>query len=414
MGPFLSSILPWVRKSSAIPTTTEVHPNEHITTQNFETSHLHQLPDELIVEIDEYLGSKETPEIVTSVARMALRATCRRFHSIILADRQLYWHLNHYEVSWSQWEKKAYSYMIRQASFRRLCSEERLLQLPHANLACCVCKTAHERDSFTDSEVGKMPESRMCSGSQAELDICSHWKVTWSGLKVMKGEARCIRKHYGVRKPCNYWGHGGGIEEGVVRLKWVGEESGKKEAVIEVKIPILRLSSHPCNRPDEEAEEVRTPTATPYESLRLSITEEKRQRAKQEQLAKEKIVEAVRKSKWKLCPHLHAQDAQLWLSPLLNAWSCEYLSYDGAITDRCAAWTETMNRRRSCDVYKCPVTVCDTRFTFFRDARRPKSSDGIGTKELEYLTLRVERYLGELASADDKKWIAQIEKSEQT
>ncbi|KAF2268501.1 hypothetical protein CC78DRAFT_529945 [Lojkania enalia] len=330
---FLSILTKWFALSTNskedIP-----HLKRSIIATNHEISRLYQLPTELIMEIDVHLMEPERPG--PHVAQMAFRATCRRFYEILPRGLTK-------NVKWTEWDRRAYRLLLRQANFRALCGKEREGLLSDKRLVCCICRSAHARDVFTEAAVKKEPELRACIGASGVVELCPHFRITYAGMKLRPNNIVCSRYHHAI-----------GGYEGLVRVNQVGELRAS-EFMCEVEIPVLEIRGNKKENKQGEGP-----------------------------LGRTKVINAVKETNWKLCPHMHTDSVEEWLPRK---------SFE--------------NRQKRWQVHCCAVKDCDTRFTFMRKevTRVPREGEKIVK---EFVVLRIERYFGSLRGADDKRWMSQI------
>ncbi|KAF2478129.1 uncharacterized protein BDR25DRAFT_338786 [Lindgomyces ingoldianus] len=350
MGSFSSRILPKWTLNKPSGDSNRPHPNEDVTLRNAHESHLHQLPAELIFMIDSYLRdiSRHGP----NVSKMALRATCRRFHTILPAGP-------HPNAPWGELDRRSYSQLISLARFRDLCERERGGLLNPNHLVCCICRRSRESWCFTPVEQKKDPEQRTCIGAQGVLEICPHLRLTYMGFRLGPIEISCNRKHYSIE----------GFE-GTVKVSQIGEIPNR-EIKVEVELILLEIY-------------------------------------KGQELTREKVLDAVKKSNWKICPHMHTYGAEIWLSLF-----AEYLQGHGKLFSgkklcsvRCGFGRWCWENGRLWPLHKCGVLDCDTRVVLFKDRRKSRKN-----VNREFLVMRIDRYLGKMESADDRRWMSQIEEA---
>ncbi|KAF2244720.1 hypothetical protein BU26DRAFT_568725 [Trematosphaeria pertusa] len=377
MGAFLSTILPKSRRPSRNgalqaqqqeacrprQTSHEAHPNEHITARNSVTSALHALPTELLLEVHAYIVPHVvTPRVSLHHHQMALRATCRRFHAILPGSDSPTQH-------WTMWDRRAYSHMLRQASFRTLCAEERQGLLADEKIVCCICRAAHAKRCFTPSERKKDPEKRICIGASGILQICPHNRVTYAGLLLQPISIRCNSAH-----PSTNTG------PSLVRVRET-EDAGRREIKVEVALPLCEMQ--------------------------VMWGKEKKGKGKEKLGLKCKVLDGLRKANWSVCPHLHTRFAVEWLPPLMdqNVALLEALPgwHDCSLRCGWGRWCPK-HEDRKWPTITCSARNCDTRITLTRENRWDVS----GVRGTECVFLKTERYLGELRGADDAKWMAQI------
>lgn len=359
MGPHLSRLVPGKRQRAAYnpiqdPQTqergpsTEPHPNEQITSQNTNSSALHALPTELLLEIVSYLGIRPTtpgrPELVP---RMALRATCRRFQAIIPGPPAP-------KNRWSNWDRLAYSHLLKQARFRELCARERDGQLTgngrQERLVCCICQNTHPRGCFTPVELKQEPKKRICIGSQGVVIICPHTRLTFLGLKRTPVNITCLSCRWAAK---SYAAN--------VKV----EEQKNGDVTIEVSIEMGDCV---------------------------------------DECLEERLEQVLQAASWRLCPHLHTKVANPWLPVLLTGTAASApQTLIGRFLHRLSTWFCRKPIERWPYYYSCEADVnCDTRITLIKGGRK-------ATESRSSFTLKIVRNLGPLSDgAGGRKWMTQI------
>ncbi|KAF2115555.1 hypothetical protein BDV96DRAFT_632136 [Lophiotrema nucula] len=332
------------------------HPKQHIMELNMQNSLFYQLPTELLLEIDTNLLTHSSFIPSTSspyVAQMALRATCRRFYTVLSKPNQ-----TTLANKWNPYNRRAYSRLLRLATFRNLCEQERDGQLGLGKLVCCICRKSHDRGCFTPGEQNKRPEQRHCIGSQGVLELCPHFRITYAGLRLRPINIACNRKHYSVDK--NY--------SGVVTVKQHNTTTSKSsfpsvKALIELRILLL--------------------TGADDGTL---------------QWGRQEVVDAVKRAHWRVCPHIHTNNIDKWLP--------EHFGLDAASKSDFVFWRWRQSPRTEAKTFyarMCSAPHCCTTLTLLQKEDKDKSK-----ASKNYLVLSVERDLGSMGSADDKKWMSQI------
>lgn len=337
---------------------TKPHPREHFTAQNNANSHLHRLPTELLLEIDQYLGPEPSASSWSdAAAKMALRATCRRFRFELPGPPGP-------SYCWSNADRRAYSNRLALAGFRRLCAEERAGRLDGDARAgehggerrvCCICRSSHVKSCFTPGEQMKEPEKRMCIGSQGVLEICPHYRVTHAGLcvrlRVRAIHIDCKDEH----GPRSAWIPSPRTRT-TVKVREV-QERGKNETKVEIVLDLGEVA-------DKTNDEI--------------------------------VLKALERADWRVCPHLRTCDAGAWRLLLNDTEGAAFLGF--------------LRQYVSCKVvgatwctHVCATPDCDTRVTLYT---KPEKRRGY---TIDFLYLKIERFLGELRNgADERKWLAQI------
>ncbi|KAF2652297.1 hypothetical protein K491DRAFT_52390 [Lophiostoma macrostomum CBS 122681] len=397
------------------------HPNAYLTAQNSTTSPLHALPAELLLHIDTFLPS--TPK-VPRTAKMAFRATCRRFYIVLplpmnkekcarrgnegvrvmsvgnrdadgegMAGRSVPIKKNRVE-GWSDIDRRAYSQLLARARFRRLCEAEREHVTPSNGdvLVCCLCEDVHRVECFSAKDRGMEPEIRVCLGVQGVLEICPHLRVTWMALRVggKRRDVVCSRGHGMVGDRDSLGGSvGSWKEKGCAEVRLIqgeggigdgkGKGKGDTESKIRAEFKILEISRRTVGKGDQEAEDL-----------------------DRDRLSRKRIIDAVSKSAWRICPHIHTANANTWLPDTIPI-SHRPSDNETPCSSRCGYghWCRFIHSSIQ-PAYSCPAPDCDTKLTLFRSS--------IFTDDFtkDYLSLRIDRKLGMLARADDKRWMAQI------
>jgi hypothetical protein len=352
---------------------------------------------------------------------MAFRATCRRFHDILppptekwlrnemgmrirdakaVAQRRMRVEAIQEEwvQGWSDVERRAYSQVLVRARFRGLCEAEREGRLGSAVgkgeggewLVCCLCKDVHRRECFSEQDRVKDPEKRICFGSQGVLEVCPHLRVTLMALRVWggKGDVLCSREHVrdgvkiGPREDV-------GTRQGRVRqgrgcgeVRLVQSEAGGRVGRVLIELRLLEMGG---KRSDEDEEET--------------------QRLSKGRLERERIVTAVTKSAWRICPHIHTENANTWL-PRTIPVPRKHSDNESSCSVRCGygRWCCFVHGTIR-PTYSCPTPNCDTNITLYKQSKPSKTPDGVTQ---DYLIMRIDRNLGKLNRADDKQWMAQI------
>jgi hypothetical protein len=403
MENLLSTLVQWTTRNFSNSQNT-VHPKEFITQANYETSTLHSLPSELIFAIDGFLHTNYT--IAPNVGKMAFRATCRRFFAILPGPKPGYIPSSWPESTpkplrgrWKEWDRRAYSQMVRLAWFRDLCKEEREGVYGKDKLVCCICRAFHSKDCFSALEKKKEPEQRACIGAHGVLEVCPHMRITYMALKLGPEDIGCNRTHYSC----------GGYHGRVRVIKFKGERDAKdredgasrkgKMCKAEVQLRILDLEKLAKDERNAEIEG---------------------EMERDEVWAREKILAAVQRSGWKLCPHMRAQSAELWLAPLLASQPPAALSkllshtvFPPPSTSTSTYWLRrsqpSLSSSKFSITHKCTSPDCDTRVMLAREMGISRVTDNIGDQEeKEYLIMKVDRYLGNMKGADGAGWMAQI------
>ncbi|ORY11798.1 hypothetical protein BCR34DRAFT_564672 [Clohesyomyces aquaticus] len=347
MGLYLKSlVLGWLSNYKGQP---PAHPKDHISERNLQESRLYQLPTELVRMIDEYLldPSKRGP----NVYKMAFRATCRRFYTMFPSER---------DAAKGERDRRAYSQLIKLAAFRTLCEEEKNAFLPKNHLVCCNCRATHETSCFTPFEQKRSPEGRVCIGTQGVLEVCPHIRLTYGGLKVGPISFLCNRKHNTMDLHC------GKLSLSQISLTQVGDKENR-----EVKVLVKR-----------EFFAIADPAV----------------------LTRDKVVQATKAIDWKLCPHMHTKDVEVWPKRFTNGVSAKPFLAGGRLWMIQWGFTWCWEQQRQGPLCRCETADCDTRYQWVREIR----SNGKGGYS-EFLVVQIERYLGKMEKADDKRWMAQIE-----
>lgn len=285
---------------------------------------------------------------------MALAATCRLLREVLPGPEPP-------KKGWTNCDKRHYSQLVIAAKFRALCKQERNGTLSETvpgrkgelRLVCCICRASHAQNYFTKVEQRKEPEKRICIGSQGVLQICPHIRVTYAGLKLQPIHIVCNSMHY---MP--------GLKYEVVEVKQVDWENGK-----EIKIEVILELGY----------------------FELGVESEK---------VKKKVMGAISRTNWRVCPHLHTREAEEYLSLPRNL---VLESHGVGLRRRFSRERGSAHQKKEWPVHACKAIGCDTRLALVREK---EAMDGL-TKRV-YLAMKIERYLGELKGADDRKWIAQI------
>lgn len=258
--------------------------------------------------------------------------------------------------------------MSRRDAFRRICAEERnkkghlLLHSLPANevqeseqdsIVCGMCQSTHARSCFTIAEQNKKPESRVCIGSSGVLELCPHVRIGYHAMKAKMGIV-CERDHYFVLG-----------KSGTVRV--VRAEGG------EVKVEV---------------------------ELCMESNERKKRESKRG-WTNRMILKAMKNTEWRLCPHMNTRDIDKWLS--LDGIGSLYPDTPSCtITCGFGMWCSG-EHKISWPVHACKKQDCNTRYTLMWDKRSI-----FQRKETEVLVLKIERFLGRMKSADDRRWMSQI------
>jgi hypothetical protein len=343
----------------------EPHPKDPITIRNAENSRLHQLPTELVLIIYSYL--EDSNPYRPDVSRMVLRATSRRFHAILPGPAEQ-------SGRWSAPNRKGFTAVKNTAYFREICAQEKNGELGAEKLVCGACRQIHERSCFTGVEMTKMPEVRICIGSQGVFNLCPHFRVTYAGLKINPVTVLCNTAH----DPLSC------LSDEVKTGLW--ERARTKAEPNKSRIRLIQLKGD-----EKEGEGIKGDA-----ELRLFELGSGKGAVLEKNLTKGMVLKAVEQTGWKLCPHLHARSGALWLSFLLQEVERER-KIPGS-------WFSLKEESRVWPTHRCSAPNCDTRFSLVKE--RVLTLKKAVSKE--YLVMKVERYLGRMDGADDKKWMAQI------
>lgn len=180
----------------------------------------------------------------------------------------------------------------------------------------------------------------------------------------------------------------------------------QEEVVVEVELPVLEIGKETKCKPTT----YRGHEKENGNEREGGIREKYQVGEEQEVSMKDKALEMIRKSNWKICPHMHTSSAQVegWLERLL-----ETSSIFSDLNKSMPYWRRRY-RTESWPTHKCSTPHCDTRVTLLRKAVKTTQKSIKGTEEQscevekEFLVLRIERYLGDMMAADDKRWMTQI------
>lgn len=258
--------------------------------------------------------------------------------------------------------------MSKLAAFRRICAEERngkdhllLPSLPanevqeseQDSIVCSICQSTHVRSCFTRAEQNKEPEIRMCIGASGVLELCPHVRIGYHAMKA-KMDMVCERDHYFVRG-----------KSGTMRV--VRTEEGE----VKVEVELCMKSNG------------------------------RKKRESKMGWTSEMILKAMKNTEWRLCPHMNTRDIDTWLS--LDGIESLYADTPSCtITCGFGMWCSG-EHKISWPVHACKEQDCNTRYTLMWDKRSI-----VKGKETEFLVLKIERFLGRMKGADDRRWMSQI------
>lgn len=343
------------------------HPNDDVTIRNGENSRLHQLPAELILHIYSYL--EDSNPYRPHVSKMVFSGTCRRFRAMLPGPP-------YPAGKWSVPDRRGYSILKKGAYHREICAQERSGQLGMRKLVCGICKLVHDRSCFTNDEVARRPEERICIGAQGVFELCPHVRVNYAGLKLHPVDVLCNSPHdyfsgLQIRQPDDYCGPGRTVADrskSRARIVQVEEEGVYEGIKSEAELRLFRLGT-----------------------VDGSVLEK--------DLTKGMVLGAVEKTGWKLCPHLHARSGALWLSFLHQD-----IEQPSRATYKRWFWPLCKEEDRVWPTHICSTDNCDTRVSLAKERTVPQK----GVARYEYLVMRVERYLGRMEGANDPRWMAQI------
>lgn len=233
---------------------------------------------------------------------MALRGVCLKFYLLCPGPDPA-------TGKWGAGDRAEYRRMLRGVEFRALCQKERDGETVEGTLVCSVCRSTHEERCFSERERKTEAEKRACLGTGGVLEVCSHVRVTYHGLRLKPVGLICAKPH-----------RGDGDVFGVVEMEQPG--SAEKEVVVVVELGLMTLER------DEELESWR-------------------------------VDKAVRELDLNLCPHTHSISTDRWL----------LLWYKEMERPMHAAgkWYRLRDSTRTCPIPICEAENCDTRYSLIRD-----------------------------------------------
>lgn len=275
---------------------------------------------------------------------------------------------------WEVPDRRGFTALINSAFFRYLCAQEKNGELSNGDLVCGICRQIHERSCFTDVEATRVSEVRICIGAQGVFNLCQHFRVTYAGLKIHPVDAVCNSRHDNLSGFPGNAVHDGGARD----------RNGADFSMSRVRLMQVR------GRGTEDGE------VKSCAELRLFQLGSGSGAVLEKNLTKGMVLEAVEKTGWSLCPHLHARSGASWLSFLLQGVE--------APRKIPGSWFSSKEEPSVWPTHRCSAPNCDTQFSLTKE----KVSTVKRVISREYLVMKVERCLGRMGGADDKKWMAQI------
>lgn len=239
-------------------------------------------------------------------------------------------------------------------------------------LACSYCLEKHPISLFSRNEVLKSPFHRVCIGSQGQIRVCPHQKVTYHDLYDLKMNVLdCIRADRviieSVYPRCQCF-----MELEAPRTFRTDEIEGTNCKILGAPWKIEEL---PVNQDIQSA----------FEAISAKLCDQNRQ----------------------LCPHMRTSDDQILEAAKMqmSLWSMKTTTEDGRRISTLRWHPIKLQTKYAGTMLKCTHPHCHTQIKWYMHARYLYGSEHGGF----VIGMYIKRWIGSLADVNDPKWLAQLE-----